>query len=568
MDIKIRGYRGIERADLRLAPIALLVGLNFAGKSSICQAVAAALIGNASPFFRASRPDKSLLTKTDAKQLVRGGMDKGSVEVSFDGKVIASANWPATTAAGTGEAACSKYATGLINPMELDDAERQKLFSDMLKATPDDADLMAALTDAQLSGQVATDVKKSLALNGWDVAYKTFKDEGARLKGGWEAASGTAFGKLKATDWVPEGWREELGNTSLEAIGTQCTQAQAKVEAAVGALAVDAAGINDLQHQVDLIPDAEAKLATARGALDKATEQDAAARKESDSIIVPVALPCPHCGGMLDVMGTQTVGGLPRLEPAQLGAAEILGLAEKKKTASERVKITAASLAKATEAHQKAKSAYEAVKDAPARLKAAKARTGTQDAVDTARDFLSGLNRDKDRITAKLTADRLGRQIATNQVLVDILAPDGLRRQKLARALAEFNKATLAPLCAAAGYPSVTFDAELEVLYGGRRYFLLSASEQYRVRAVLQVAMAKKDGSQVVILDGADILDADGRDGLFSMLSGIDDLGILVAMTLSPGDPAPNLAELEMGCTYMVEGGIARALAVPEVAAA
>lgn len=561
MHIKVRNFRGCQRADIVLAPIGLLVGANYAGKSSVCQAVAAALTGNAAPFFRASKPDKTLLTKTDAKQLLAGGTDHGSVEISFDGKVIAAANWPAITASGTGEAACTKYACGLINPMDLDDVERQRLFSDLLKSTPTDEDLMATLVDARLTGQVATDLKGKLALNGWEVTYKGYKEDGARLKGQWEAASGTQFGAKKAADWCPEGWREDLANHTLEGIGTDCSIAQAKVEATVAALAVGQDEITRIAAEINAIPAAEAALAEARAMLEKATITDAAAQKAAAEIHVPVAVPCPHCGGMLDTAGDE-------LRAATQSQAEINALAEKLALAEQRVNGTESALAKATEAHRGAKTTYDALAGAKARLAAAKTRTGTQDAVDLARDLLAGLERDKARITARLTADRLARMVATNQVLVDIVAPDGLRRQKLARALEDFNKSTLAPLCAAASYPNVSIDQDLEVLYGGRRYFLLSASEQYRVRAVLQVAMAKMDGSPVVILDGADILDAEGRDGLFGMLISIDDLGFLVAMTLNPEDVVPDLAELGCGVTYLIDKGIAKAVQARQAAAA
>ena len=47
LQAKVRGFRGCERADIEIDPISLLAGLNGAGKSSICQAIAAAAKFNA-----------------------------------------------------------------------------------------------------------------------------------------------------------------------------------------------------------------------------------------------------------------------------------------------------------------------------------------------------------------------------------------------------------------------------------------------------------------------------------------------------------------------------------------
>jgi hypothetical protein len=132
-----------------------------------------------------------------------------------------------------------------------------------------------------------------------------------------------------------------------------------------------------------------------------------------------------------------------------------------------------------------------------------------------------GLERAQHRVAArrqKKEADDLHQKIAGNDALLDILAADGLRAKKLAHVLELFNLAQLGRLSRAAEWNLVTIDAEMNLAYGGRRYALLSTSEQYRVRAVLQLAMAQLDGSQMVVFDAADVLDGTTRSGLFAML--------------------------------------------------
>jgi hypothetical protein len=99
----------------------------------------------------------------------------------------------------------------------------------------------------------------------------------------------------------------------------------------------------------------------------------------------------------------------------------------------------------------------------------------------------------------------------------------------------------------------------MTLAYGGRAYRRSSTSEQYRVRAVVAVAMAKLDGSDMVVLDAADVLDGTTRSGLFALL---DEAGLdaLVCMTLTRREQVPDLAASELGASYWIEDGIAQPL--------
>jgi hypothetical protein len=553
-EIKVRGFRGAERGDILIEPIALLAGSNFQGKSSMCQAAAAVVTGQAIPFFRSTKPDKPMLTKSAAKQLVRGGMDKGSVTLADGEEVLAQVNWPSMQVTGNGEAQCSKIAAGLVNPLEMEDDDRQAFFSALLQSEPTDVDIEEAFKDAKIPDGTASEVRKSLAVNGWDVSHKGFKEDGAHLKGQWEAHAGTKFGASKAASWRPEGWRDNLEGVSLEQIGSQVSEAQRKVEAAIAALAV---GDEQLQ-QLKVKAEAEEHAAVAK---EKASSKLAALQEDYNrakaalsKIVVPQALACPHCGGAVQLEGQKLVESMA-------SAKQIAEAQEKYDVARSQMDDAKAAVEAADKAFTAAKAAWEAVRGSKDALLQADHRKGNQDAVDVARDFAAGMQKDKERISAVLACTKLAEQIAANQKVVDILAPEGLRRQKLAKALASFNKSVLAPLCAAADFPAVTVDEELDVLYGGRPYFLLSESEKYRVRSVLQLSIARKDGSPISIFDGADILDQTGRNGLFNMLASIDDMGFIVAMTVEKPDDVPNLADAGIGHTYWVQDGVARQVA-------
>ena len=69
------------------------------------------------------------------------------------------------------------------------------------------------------------------------------------------------------------------------------------------------------------------------------------------------------------------------------------------------------------------------------------------------------------------------------------------------------------------------------------------------------------DGADAMIIDRADILDRQGRNGMMKMLIGLG-IPCLVCMTiLDPKkDPPPDLAARGKGITYWVEDGVAKPL--------
>jgi hypothetical protein len=160
----------------------------------------------------------------------------------------------------------------------------------------------------------------------------------------------------------------------------------------------------------------------------------------------------------------------------------------------------------------------------------------------------------------KREADDLRDKIAVNDKILDILAPDGLRAKKLACVLDAFNTAQLKSMTDAAGWKVVAVERDMSLTYGGRPYALLSTSEQYRVRAVLQVAMGRLAGADLVVIDAADVLDAPTRGGLFSML-GQAELRSVVCMTLSRREQVPDLGAHGLGASYWLEDGILEPLA-------
>lgn len=142
-----------------------------------------------------------------------------------------------------------------------------------------------------------------------------------------------------------------------------------------------------------------------------------------------------------------------------------------------------------------------------------------------------------------------------------ILKPDGLRRTKARQALAEFDR-SLRGFSEVAKWGDVHMNDDFEVGYEGRPYALLSDSEKYRVRVTLQVALAAKDrdgrGSDLLVFDGADILDRWGRNGLVRLACAAG-RPVLICMTLASKEETPNLVKVG-GVSYWIENNTATKL--------
>ncbi|MBF0585019.1 MAG: hypothetical protein HQL80_12415 [Magnetococcales bacterium] len=132
--------------------------------------------------------------------------------------------------------------------------------------------------------------------------------------------------------------------------------------------------------------------------------------------------------------------------------------------------------------------------------------------VETARQNLA-------KFQAKKSADKESKRIAKMAKIRDILAPDGLRATKLNAAMNNVV-ATLIKICALARWPTIAMDSDLSLYMADIPFALLSKSEQFRCQIAMQVLIARFTGAELLLIDGADILDASpsGRIGLVKML--------------------------------------------------
>lgn len=539
MQIEIRNYRGIERARIECAPIALVCGLNGAGKTSITEAVAAALTGQANIV-----PG---VTKAEAGVLMRDGAKRGACEITGEAGAW-SAFWPGCTVKAE-PAPISAYAAGTASLCDMKPKDVAAELIAILGATPAEPETLAALEAAGVPAAMARAVWGFVATEGWDAAHKRATSRATEAKGAWEAATGERWGAVKGASWR----HPATVDADQATLAADRAEKESALERAVAARAVDAAQVERWQAVADDGARAAEELDAARTALAAADyELEAALQALADAPRPPEhPMGCPHCGGAV------------RLDRGALVAAEAVDPAE-----SERLVAAFAAAASRVEqarqtrniAESPARSIERRVAAAEeARRNIAEARTdGTSaDEVAAAREALR-IARD-----AEAAAECNERAAAAHARIVgflaaaEVLAPTGIRQTVARRHLGELAR-IIGGLAAVAGWQTVTIGEDGVTRYGGRSFWLLSRSEQFRARVLLQIAIAQRQGAPLVVIDAADILDRDGRNGLFRILRAAagDGLRALVTMTINRQEEAPNLATAGIGRTYWIEHGV------------
>lgn len=557
MQAQIRNYRGCTAADIDIAKVVLLSGENAQGKSSTLAGIAAAATGLAIP---------QGFTKGNAARLIREGADEGFIALKSDAGRRSIA-FPSAECTGAGKPPfASVYAAGLFSILDFDAKDRAKALIELLKAEPSRDDLPKAFIEAGIGSDddttIIDQVWAKLEAVGWDGAHKAATDRGAKLKGAWEEVTGKKYGSKVAEGWTPEGWLPEHGAENSEDLTTNLATARTALETAISNAAVDQAEHVRRAEGAARADEMQASLATAETELGLARTALEAAEKRLSSLPTGagyVGIPCPHCGEK--VVTSRAASGATELHKAQPDISD----ADKKQ---QRLAIADAegvvSRCKGEVGTKQAevgriKGAFEAALADVFWLRGNTMKDGAGADVPAARQAVADAEQLINLIAKRNRAASRHAEVAQNQIMIDLLAPQGLRQKKLADVIDAFNGSRLHPLCETAAWRPVSVEADLSVSYGGRPYALLSASEQWRVRAVVQIATAQLDGSELILLDAADILTSRGRNGLFQLLK---DLGIpaVVAMSYSAPGKVPDLAAAGFGCSYWISEGTAAPL--------
>lgn len=567
MDIKVKNMRGCTRAEIVIDDFTLVAGRNGNGKSSLLEAVGAAVSGIV---------NIKGLPKKDLKDIVSDGVKEGSVLIkgqNSDGKdyEIGIAFPKAERRTEGNPIFVSGYAAGIDNFFAAKPDDRASLLIRYLKAAPTLDDLSRDLADIDFpmieadADQKAANTRSIKALfddieiKGWDSVYQEIRSQWTKAKGAWEEISGERYGAAKVQSWRPENLPVDAEHRHLVAALEEAEASLSEVRKNQTMSSVERERLQaeaaDLTYRVDALDKATAELGQAKQAVTKAEE----ARAALPSVDGQPDWKCPCCNEPINVsvVGGE-VRGITKFEGAQLSKKE---LDERRKAIAgadgtlqnartevnnlnRRISGLEAQIKTSEQAEQKLSSENDSAGDDAE--KTAEALASANDAVVDAQNELKAFDALEKATVKAAQIERLG-------IIGKAVAPDGCRQRKLAECLDAFNDNYMAPTCDDAGWRPIVLNADLDVTYNGRRYGLTSESEQWRCRVAMQVAMARLDGSELVIIDGADILDLPNRQGLFKATSKCG-LKVLIGATFSKPDGVPHLPP-SIGHSYWIENG-------------
>jgi len=550
MQIQITNFRGVKHAEITAEKITLVAGRNHQGKTSVIQAIAAAMTGKTVPIEG--------LKKSHAGRLVRSGTVTGEVEV-YDDNGHASVVYPDASRSTSGYAPeIDEYAAGILSLVDMPTASRSEAIADLIQSRPTTEELTAELLNNCVGNETVKRICDTVKAQGWDAAHAQAKEKGARLKGQWENEAGTRYGVKKAADWVPAEWTNDLETASVEQLEKDIETERHWLEAAISHEAVEMAETESLQKAVEAGSAASEASINVTKEINTLLDDEAAARKVLAGLPQakqPSTAPCPHCGELIAVEN----GTLQR--PEILSEKEIAARAENITKARKYFDKVKRAVAEKSAELARLKGVIASGASAKDRINSvAEKHQSTVETRGSVDDCRARVDRAEARLSALLQRERaaaLHKSVIDIAEIVRTLAPDGLRMSKLQRSLKSFNE-HLSTLSAAAKWGRVFIGQDMQISYNGTPYMLCSESEQFRARVTMQVAAANTAGACVVLIDRADILDSSGRNGMTGLLLSAK-MPDIVAMTINSKDVVPPVAKIG-GVAYWIENGLTEAL--------
>ena len=488
MQIAISNFRGISDVDFELGKITIIGGKNGVGKTSIAQAISAALTGEC--------PIREF-QKKDYKHLVKIGKPVANIEVKTDsGQAVM--QFPEGKAWREGNPpVMGFYASGLVSPLDMKKSDAANAWILLLKAEPTLENLRDELKEFENVEEIVQLVKSL----GYDGALGNVKEEGAKRKGRWERITGEHYGTAKAESWVPNGFVAVGEKEALEA------DLKAKQEAYNESLKKNAVSDYEranLEEKFKKYTELQSKHAECeKKIIDLKLKLDNAKAKLQDFLDANNLLKCPHCDKYLRLVANKLIKAnegetYPNEKAINELKSQIQNLQMEYNSEINRRAEIEMQIKEARAAKEKLNSSV-----------VAEPNTAAANELQTAKDALAACN-------AYHEAKAENKEVMWRIEAAKILAPEGLRKRFLEKKLKEFNK-FLQQLCDAAEWATIKIEPDLSVSFEDRPYLVLSKSEQFITRCTIQAALAVLLNSDLVIYDGADILMKEWRNGLYGL---------------------------------------------------
>jgi hypothetical protein len=550
--IKITNFRALKKAEINLQKIVLIAADNEGGKTSFIQACRAVLTEQTMPVEE--------LTKKSASLLVHSGTAGCEIEVvTNEGE--SKITFPSLTKTSSGKPLeISEFASGARSLLNIEKKQRSNIISDMLQCSPTQAELIDELKKQNITdAATASKIWQTVQAQGWDSALSTAQETGAKNKTLWENETGENFGIKKAAEWMPKEWTPDLAMAKREDLEGLVKQEQEWLEIAISDQAVSTAEIDNfkklsspLQTFNSKITALEAEignLQTIKEGLQKLLANLPPAKQPDTEI-------CPHCKGLLTIINGKIAIA------TTLSAAELKQRCDNIAQTEDQIRTQSASISTKNTEMVTLRAQQRIASDAALKLKKiSEQKKPMQAGKNNVEDCRARVATAQGRLSAfdrRAKATRYAGLIETNQRIIDMLSPAGLRLTVLKNKLTEFNQ-RCKNLCDIADWAPVELREDMSVVYRGTPYMLISTAAQFKTRIILQIASAIIDGSPLVLIDAADVLTSNiNRNGLFSLLLA-SGLQAIVAMSFGASKLVPRLQKIG-GHSYWINDGVTEEL--------
>jgi DNA repair exonuclease SbcCD ATPase subunit len=544
MDLKLENFRGVTNGALKISDkITRIAGPVGSGKTSTIQTLQALVAGETVPVDGLKKKDGHLLIKKGTKSAKASlTWAEGTTEVK----------WNASGIKQTGpEFKCSKYAAGLVLPVNIPTKE----FTELLGILPTKEEFDKAMEDMEALELPTEAIWEATQKNGWDGALSNAQNKRKALWGEWTKLAGEPYGSDKGRNFSPPHWVD----SPLTDLEVSQKTAQRLYEHSIKAQALDEKAKQDMK---DLAAHSATGDGSAAKKVDELNQQLTAISAEiaqTEKLFQEVpkilnsqkAYECWHCGklGVLDNEKMIQPPDATSEEDAtaiRLKLQELEGLSKQLKAKQYELNLSI----------RDARAYSDKCEDAQRKL--AQVSLDTEPPAMTPAQAKEELELCGKRIAAhhaKIELAEIDMAIRANDVICSILSPEGLRKQVLSAKLAAFND-LLSVICDIAEWPLVSVDEDLQIRFlkpgeaESLPYVLLSEGQKYAANVVLQVAFTKLDGSQILIFDEAQSLDANLLPGFVAILGNIP-IPAVVGFMYSRKNLVPDMGDL--GVTYWCE---------------
>jgi energy-coupling factor transporter ATP-binding protein EcfA2 len=545
MKLTVNNFRGINNAEIQIGSITLIAGQNAQGKSSLLQALTAAVC-DTMPIYD--------LEKKHASLLVHAGSASAEVLLDCDNGSSVSITYPdAQKSVAGAPVEIPRIAAGLESFVDYKrPADRVKAFSDLLGALPTESELQAELEKIN-SGNLSKAIWDTIQVHGWDQAHKNAQEKGAVLKSNWEQIAGEAYGSKKGESWIHPDWTPDLVDAVESDLKQKIADYNDILEAAKKDQSLTEADATRLQALADQVPALNAEL-------DNLKKQDAALQKNKTDIQAalvslppanqPASYDCPHCKGKVHFdSGKISVA-------TTLTESELNGRSKRISECKESLTAVTTEITRISELIGKFKTELAQATGAGAELaKKQKRRKTTNDmaaAVEKCKVELETAQKKLNAFVKTKSAENQHKLVVSNVAIVALLSPSGLRQTKMLSVLSTFN-ATMKNICSIAGWRNIEVKQSMQISMQGTFYALCSKSERYQVRAALQVAASMVSESKMILIDDTDDLLNKAREGLFKVLLSAK-IPAVIALATNKKDKLPKLEKFG-GFVYWIENG-------------